>query len=312
MTRREKLVVLLWSLHDFTPGPKSALRTVSGLTAGERVPCPDCGLSDHVGYRVDSFKRRTPCVTCGGKPEPSGKHGQWLVRDAGRGSVQVDRMDSLRAPVRTADQAAPPTKPSRTVRCDGCAGEGVGGAHLDEAGREFRDPCRYCGGSGRRTVAVFDLSVEREQSGSDTRLDDAIKRREDAGSYAELDRALADLKAEWPSLHRAVVDALVLGDPEAVKLTLVEKAGVPFLLARMPEQIRVSGEVVKAWKASRDRRALAVGRGAGKVARGKRDAEVKRLVLREHRPSQWVAAEYGLSVSTVNRIVAGQPEEEAA
>lgn len=311
MTRREKLVVLLWSLHDFTPGPKSALRTVSGLAAGERVPCPDCGLSDHVGYRVDSFKRRTPCVTCGGKPEPSGRHGQWLVRDAGSGVVQVDRMDSLRAPVRTVDQAAPPTKPSRTVRCDGCAGEGAGGAHLDESGREYRDPCRHCGGSGRRTVAVFDLSLEREVSDSDTRLEDAIEKRAAAGSYGELDRALAELKIAWPSLHRAVVDALVLGDPEAAKLTLVEKAGVPFLLARMPEPIRVSGGVVKAWRASRDRRALAVGRGAGRQALAKRDTEIRSLV-KQHKPTQWVAQEYGLSVSTVNRIVAGKPEEEAA
>lgn len=313
MTRSDKLIVLLWSLHDFTPGPKSALRTTAGFAPPERwSPCDHCA---GLGVVPDRFRRPTPCPVCAVECPDCAGTGFDVAKDApcGRckttglvaaprhkGEVKLDEMDSDRQPVGSTETGVR-TKPARTVRCDGCDGTGVGGAHLDELGREYRDPCRHCGGSGRRTVAVFDLSLERKQSDGDTRLEDALERREDAGSYRELDRALADLKAAWPSLHRAVVDALVSGDPEALKLTLVERAGVPFLLARMPEPIRVSGAVVRAWKAARERRALAVGRGAGRVAIERRDKDIRSLV-RQGKPAQWVAAEFGLTVARVNQI----------
>lgn len=303
VTRREKLLVLLWSRSDFDYAPRSNLRTASGLTPGERVVCPDCGSGERPGVRLDRFKREVPCETCGGRIAAPGVRAK-----RGRGFVTVDGMDSELRPLRV-ERGDVPTRAAGSKLCDGCGGSGVGGAHLDEDGREFRDACRVCGGSGRRVVASFDLALDREVSDSDTRLEDAIEKREASGSYRELDRALADLKAAWPSLHRAVVDALVLGDPDALKLGLVEKAAVPFLLARMPEPIRVSGQVVKAWKAAKERRALAVGRGAGGVAIERRDKEIRTLV-RQGKPTQWVAAEYGLTPARVNQIT--YPDRHAA
>lgn len=294
MTRRDRLILLLGSWHDFLPSPKGSLRTVAGLAPGRRVVCPDCGFGDRRGFRVDRFKRSVPCETCGGRFAGPGVRAK-----RGRGFVAVDAMDADRQPIRV-EHGDVGTKPAPTKLCDSCGGTGVGGAHLDETGREFRAACDRCAGSGRRSVAVFDLALEPDRGDADTAAESAIERRAAAGSYFELDRALAELRSAWPSLYRAVVSAYVDGDEEARKLRLVE-VGLVFLERRLPDPIRVPAGVVRAAKLAKARRALAVGRGAGRMQIEKRDKEIRSLI-RQGRPSQWVAAEYGLSVSTVNRI----------
>lgn len=309
MTRRARLLALLWTRNDSYPGLRGSLNPARGLAASVKVPCPDCTG----GWVTDRFKRERPCVSCGGKDVPSGKHGQWLKDDAGRGWVQTDPMDADHAPVQTSDVSARPTKPSRMVTCDACEGSGVGGAHLRDLAdpsSEYRDPCRYCAGSGKRAVAVFDLQLEQERSDQGTALEAAIDRRRDTGSYHELDQALQVLPARWRTLLLAVHADRVVTEREldGWEHAMLEAALV-VVEQLMPATIRVPASVKAAVKHATERegRTLANGRGAGKLLTDRRDKEIRRLV-RQGRPTQWVAGEYALSVASVNRIVNGETE----
>lgn len=312
MTRRSRILALLWTLHDGLPAPHGSLNPARGLAASERVGCPDCATTDTPGWiaeRVRGIVRAPrPCLTCGGKHEPSGKHGQWLKADGGRGWVQVDPMDAERAPVQSADVSARPTKPPRMVTCDACEGTGVGGAHLrepDDPASEYREACRRCQGSGKRAVTVFNLQLDRERNDSDTALEAAIDRRREAGSYHELDQALDTLPRFWRELLLAVHTDRTR--PEQT-LGMVERyileAALMVVEALMPQSIRVPPAVKAAVKHADERagKTLAVGTGAGKTLIDKRDREIRKHA-RHDRPTQWIAAEYGLSVATVNRII---------
>lgn len=297
MTDRERILLLLGSLHDFSFFPPGSLRTTSGLGPSAKRPCPDCGLTDTPGWLLDRFKRREPCVTCGGK---AGKRAK-----VGRGWVYVDRMDSERRPIGASDVGAT-TRPAATVPCDACSASGVGKPHLDEHGGEYRDPCSRCGGSGRRSVTRFELAADdpdRQPSGD--ALTDAIERRNAAGSYRELEQALAVLPR---GMRRLVVAVHVAGRKPPVgedALARIE-SGLTFVEAVMPQPIVVPGAVRAAARAARDRRS-AVGQGAGKAALVKRDKDI-RAEARQGRPTQWLAQKHGLSVSQVNRIVNGKAE----
>lgn len=311
MTRRARLLALLWTLNDLLPAPHGSLNPARGLAATERRACPECTE----GWVSDRFKRQRPCVSCGGKHEPGGKQGQWLAKDAGRGWVQTDPMDADHAPVQTSDVAARPTRPPRMVTCDACEGTGVGGAHLrelDDPSSEYRDPCRYCQGSGKRAVAVFDLQLEQERSDEGTALEAAIDRRREQGSYHELDIALNVLPQTWRTLvgevhqERNRTEQSLSGYDQVIL-----EAALRMVELLMPDTIKVPAQVKAAVKhaANRTDRTLAVGNGAGKLLREKRDKEIRKLI-RQGRPTQWVAGEYALSVASVNRIVNG--EETAA
>lgn len=307
MTRRARLLALLWTLNDLLPAPHGSLNPARGLAASVKVACPDCTA----GWVVDRFKRERPCVSCGGRVEPSGKQGQWLKDDAGRGWVQTDPMDADHAPVQTSDVSARPTKPSRMVTCDACEGSGVGAIHLRDLAdpsSEYRDPCRYCQGSGKRAVTTFDLQLDKERSDQGTALEAAIERRREQGSYHELDEALAVLPQSWRTLVAEVHterSGRALSGTEHVILEAALRA-LEFL---MPDTIKVPASVKAAVKHAAERadKTLANGRGAGKLQLDKRDKEIRRLV-RQGRPTQWVAGEYALSVASVNRIVNGETE----
>lgn len=303
--RRRKILALLWSLHDLLPMPHGALRSDRGLAPARRVPCPDCGLSETPGWRMDRFKRVEPCLTCGGRPATEGK-----AAKRGRGTVKVDPMDAQQEVIRT-DHHDLPTRPLTTVGCDACGGQGVGGAHLRDKQdplSEYRDPCERCGGSGRRTVSVFDLQLDRERIEDGGALEAALDKRREAGSYHELDEALQVLPGRWRTLLIAVHGERVvsLGELSELERVLVE-AALAAVDMMMPEQIKVPGSVRSAWKRLHDReaRTLAHGRGAGSGRLEKRDKEIRKLD-REGKPRQWIAAEYGLSVDRVKRIVNGE------
>jgi hypothetical protein len=71
-----------------------------------------------------------------------------------------------------------------------------------------------------------------------------------------------------------------------------------YIDSRMPDPIRVPGDVRLNERELKDRRTRARGKGGPLKVR---DSEIRRLA-RAHGP-QWIAAEYGLSVSQVYRIV---------
>lgn len=307
MTGRERsLILLLNSLEDYLPALHGSLNTTTGMAAQARKPCPDCGHQEIVGWIVDAFKRRRPCVSCGGSQEPSGAHGQWVARDRGRGWVHFDPMDTLQRPVQTSQASAPPTRPARVVRCDACDGTGTGKPHLDENGREYRDRCAYCDGSGQRTIASFDLQLEHASSERTDPVTEAIERRAEVGSYCELDHALARLPGPWRAVvwnvHVAQVAEREQLEP---RQQVVLDVAVRSLLLAMPDRIRVPGAVREAEKRRQAHRAVVKGRRG--LATAARDKEIRKL-LRQGRPVPWVAREYGLSVRRVYQIRDGQAE----
>lgn len=292
MSRTGDIELLLGSLNDDLPPLGTALRSTSGLAANARKPCPDCGHTEQPGWRVDGFKRRTPCLSCGGTLDPVKR---------GKGVVSFDPMDVLERPVQTAWQSAPPTRPAKTVRCDACEGKGVRGKHLDEQGREYEERCGYCGGAGRRSVTPLAPLLERDPAELTP-----MERRAEAGSYRELDAALAQLPGRWRKVVYDVhvnhaVDPGELCDVEAFRLV----AGMRVLELVMPAVIRVPGGV-RANAKQRRLQAEQVRRTRGLAAQT-RDKEIRRLV-RAGKPVQWVAGEYGLSVRQVYRLVKGESE----
>lgn len=290
MTRqREAILLLLGSIDDHWPSLGTNFRPTRGLTAAKRVPCPDCGHTAARGWRVDSFKRRTPCVTCGGAVEPTGAHGQWLVRDGGKGVVRVDPMDADQAPVRTETQAAPPTRAPRLVACDACDGSGVRGARR----------CERCDGSGRRQVVTFAATPGDEKRADLGATLNAIRARDDAGDYHALDWALARLPRRYRRLVLTVhgparstaVEELTENEAKHLERALLLLDGA------MPHKPRVPGYVRTAAK----RKTSPKGAMTNPHQLALRDNEIRRLI-RRGTPRQWVAREYGLSVSQTYAI----------
>lgn len=299
MTRHERILLLLGSLYDLLPAPHGALRTESGLTPAARRPCPVCGHTDTLGVVTDRFKRTAPCTTCGGREPAPGVRGR-----KGRGWVAVDPMDALEQPIRT-ETADAPTRPARVVKCDACEGSGVGGAHLDAEGLEYRDRCRYCDGTGHRAVTSI-------TSDDDARRDDeAIERRANAGSYRELDRALDQLHAAHPRVWAATMSVHVHHTaPEPTAGTYhaqLLRFALVYLDARMPDPIRVPGSVREADRNRAEQLKRIRGRGTSTRALAERDREIRRLA-RQGKPRPWIASEYGLSVRQVGNVVNGEKE----
>lgn len=297
VTKRERVILLLGSLNDLSYFPLGSLKSTRGLTAARKTPCPDCSLAGETergsGWVVDRFKRRSPCVTCGGTEEP---------RKPGRGWVKLDGMDADHAPVQAVDAAAAPTRPPRMVTCDACGGSGAGIPHLRDPLdplSEYREPCGYCGGSGKR-VAV-DLRAWRGREEAAESVDpvtDAIERRNQAGSYHELELALALLTKP----QRRVLDAVyVRGGEESPR----SRAALDALVLLLPDELRVPGQVIGNARERRLQLRRTRGRGSSVAAITARNKEIRTLI-RQRRPTQWVASEFGLSVRQVNEIVAGE------
>lgn len=297
--RRRRILALAGSLYDLLPAPKGSLSGARpGLAPSAKAPCPDCGHSDTPGWKVDRFKRREPCLICGGRLASEGVRAK-----KGRGVVDVDPMDAEHAPIRTAEANARPTKPASTRRCDGCGGTGDGGMHLDPQGREYRGRCGYCGGSGRRVIASTPLgSSEPRDDG--TALEEALTRRSETGDWRALEEALAVLPTRWRRLFTRVhvhgADGRLTED-EAMALEIAVRT-VDWL---MPDPVRVPAAILKADHDREARRALAHGRGAGKQALAKRDGEIRKLA-RQGRPTQWIAQQYELSPQQTRAIIAGE------
>lgn len=330
--RRLKLLALLWSLDILDPAPEAAKSwTKSGPGPARKQPCEACGgielLDDDgrrlkavkgTGWQHDKFGRRSPCVTCGGnETEP------------GTGWIYVDRMVGDRQ-VRTAESL--PTRPPRMVPCDACHGrkegthdgDGVGPVRLrdpEDPLSEYREPCHVCGGSGTRPIVAkvraFHDGREVEPDEDVIALDPVLAKLAAKGSYPELVAVLRQLSVAHPKAYETIVAAHVdhtaQPTPGTLGAALCEYA-LRYLEVKMPEKVRVPREIRKAFETwqGRQGKTLVYGPGVSDAQRLKRDKEIRRLILREEKPSQWVAAEYGLSVASVNRIVAGVGEEAVA
>lgn len=307
--RRKQIELLITTRYDNLWFPTGSLRTSSGFAPSQRVPCPECGHRDTPGWIVDRFDRKRPCTACGGRTEQR-DGGQWRASDRGRGYVFTDRMDVARAAVGDAETKAT-ARPTRMVRCDSCGGQGAYGNG---------ERCPHCDGAGQRPLHRFDLQLDTGGSDDADPIDRAIDRRDQSGSYHELELALAGIVHH---VNKPVVFlALTLNGPLAVRLlddaylppitpvesmsvwrqSLVELA-LAYVDSRMPDPIRVPTDVRLNERIRRDHRTKARGKGGPLKVR---DSEIRKLA-RVHGP-QWIAAEYGLSVSSVYRIVNGQTE----
>jgi hypothetical protein len=303
--RRPQLELALRHLHDIRePSPKApSMRAEAGFAPAHRIPCPDCGHTDDPGWHVDGFKRRTPCVTCGGQPADQGRKAK-----GGKGVVMVDPMDADRKAIGSTDTHAT-ARPVRMVKCDACqdaAGEPTG---------MFRgERCPYCDGAGKRPLHVFNLQLDtREQA--DVILDHVqrqVDQRTKDTRWVQLERALCDLARHSWAARRLVervyiVDAITLAELSMPGLEKLE-LGMRYLLTRLPLDWSAPAGLRANERLLRDRRTRARGRGQEV---GRRDKEIREHA-RAGRSPGWIAAEYGLSVRTVYEVVNRKQLKEAS
>lgn len=307
--RRGDIELLLATRFDHLWLPTGSLRTQPGLAPADRRPCETCGGAeirddfDKVilrrrgkGVIVDRFRKRTTCPTCRGDG--------WTARD---------RMDSRRT-VLGSDQTSSSARPRRTVTCDACDGHGTRGERQ----------CSYCGGAGERDLHVFELHLDNGELDADRDpVAEAIFRRDTAGSYHELDQALDGIvhHVNKPEAFRALngrnaVQArrlldLVYLPPRDVELHEVSPLGrllialaFGYIDQRMPDPIRVPGDVRANAGMQREQLRRARGRNADAKARGERDRQAREWV-REERPVTWICAELGITDRQLRRIVNG-------
>lgn len=292
MNRVDRTLVLAWSLLDLMPAPKTA---TGQLRAGQRreesahhrEPCPTCSASPTPGLVRDRFQRSSVCPTCGG---------------AGRRWVDDLTGQPTNPPGHEARPLELPTRiATKRVLCDRCGGAGV---HGWSEGRALR--CDLCDGAGRIPVPIWadDQAKTLERAGDPVLTQ--LERRDRAGSWHELDVALARLRVGYPGLTRAYVDRHVVdGRPRTGDLEVAYR-----LVDRwMPPRIVVPGDVIQAYDARRDRAAHAervrlgrLGRVAQLERRDERDDRIRLMAWQGERP-EFIATQVGVSVATVRRVV---------
>jgi DNA-binding NarL/FixJ family response regulator len=133
--------------------------------------------------------------------------------------------------------------------------------------------------------------------------DRMMLRREQAGSYAEYDKCVAELARRSPHRHRVFHEVHVVKTASAGMLSGTQatelRRAVSQLLDWMPHEIVVPREIVEAEK----RLSKPVkGRGVSKAQLGDRDAEIAARYEEGVRTPE-LAVEYGLSESQVQRIL---------
>lgn len=310
--RRRQIELLLATRFDFDWLPAGAIRTTSGLAPTRRVPCPACASGDRPGWvperRNGVVKRWLPCTTCGGREAT-----ETAKAKRGRGFIAVDPMDSEQRAVGSTDTHAT-ARPRKRVRCDACAGEGA----------TAKGRCARCDGSGWRDLHQFDLHLDLHESGELDALTAAIVRRDKAGSYHELDLALAGISrhvnkplrfaALTVNADRArrlldqvyLTKTVTLMGLSAFDQALVELA-MAYLDMRMPDPIRVPADVVANRKILQHRPRWPKGTALTRIERERRNKEIRKLA-RDGRAYQWIAAEFGLSDRQLREIINGRTE----
>lgn len=294
--RRHQIRLLIATRFDYLWFPTAALRTTTGLAPTRRVPCPACQSSERPGWlperRGGLVVKWTPCMTCGGREAVDGVRAK-----RGKGTIAVDPMDAQQRAVGSTDTHAT-SIPVRRVRCDSCNGQG---AH----GNGTR--CVRCDGQGWRDLHRFNLRLEpdRELDGTASALDAAIFRRDQLGSYHQLDLALLALHEFRPALPR-LLDDLYLHQTlreEALDASrrVQARLALVFVDHRMPAEIKVPADVVANAKVTQ--RALK-GRVLNGLSRERRDKLIRQWD-REGRPRSWIRQQAGLSDRQLREIING-------
>jgi hypothetical protein len=306
--RRGQVILLIGSRFDFTFEPETFTGKVVRRGAIR-------GAAPAV-WRV--------CSKCGGSGEARGRGG--FMEPCGpcraTGRVKVD--DYTGDAVVTADAnlslAELIRRDTKHVKCPDC--QDLAG---NPTGLIRGEPCRRCRGSEQVAVPGSWLSepttVDRLEGDAEAALLNQIGRRDAAGSYRELEEALAGISrhVNKPEPYRTLtiqhararrlLDEVFLpptvrdlGDLWEADRGLVELA-LAYVVSRMPDPIRVPAAVVANQRVLRGRRTAAKrSEGSSPRALVQRDREIVRLA-REGRGAQWIAAEYGLSVRSVYEIV---------
>jgi hypothetical protein len=237
-SRRASIALLAGSLLDLSVVTSTWRRNPLSSETGPRALAPfrehRCEACKGSGKGRDRFRREVVCAACDG----AGR----LAFDAYTGE-------------RVGTAETPTVLRFRSALCDRCGGTGVWkGAR-----------CETCEGDGRREWSPFELHLpgEDERVGADEGGLLARPRHlavlYAAGSYAELERGLTELRAEAPSRHRlwwwryGRGDELPLAGWERFELELAWVS----IEQRMPARVRVPPAIregqrhYEAWLATR-------------------------------------------------------------
>ncbi len=308
----------LLHLPETSTGAMLRKQVVRGETADRYEPCLRCGGSWKVGadsgvrygYRkgtgwiTDRFRRRVPCPVC--QPAGADEH------TAGTGLIAVDsHIEERERRALSSDEAGTKAGVIESWLCNVCIGTGVEPTRRGPGGERLA--CRACGTStrpGYRQHSPFTLQVADPSRGDpDLVLEQAIERRDQAGSFHELEQCLAVLRRLNRNRHRVYWQVAVLHEREPSDLDERERLWLDEAdqdLARMmPTVIRVPGYLLAAEKTLRAQLRSIRGREMEPLALHRRDAEIRRLHDLEGRAPADLAAEFGLSTRQVQRVLYG-------
>jgi hypothetical protein len=317
--RTKALLLLAGSRYDvYAPGPKVGQAFKHGKAAATKKEL--CLRCDGDGVVKDKFGRESACESCRGRG--------WHKVDP---MLNKEHQDSWE--VQAQESAG-----TRRVDCDRCAGKGVvpsGAATADELddgaerwtidrlglsadrpletrlyhteeAADGHERCVACDGSGKVSVPIVRAELSDDDRVAEGVLNDwdrMMLRREQAGSYAEYDKCVAELARRSPHRHRVFHEVHVVKTASAGMLSGTQatelRRAVSQLLDWMPHEIVVPREIVEAEK----RLSKPVkGRGVSKAQLGDRDAEIAARYEEGVRTPE-LAVEYGLSESQVQRIL---------
>lgn len=295
--RRSQIIHLLGSRFDYVFEPetftgkvvrRAATTARAGGSPSHWKTCEPCKGSGS----VTRFRKLEPCDVCQGV-------GKVRVDDY-TGAVVVTDEERV---VKLGELIRRDTVHVKCPDCQDLRGHATGVIR--------GKPCRRCNGTGQAPVAgSWIRSIDMgERDGTGDALDamlDQIARREKLGSYRELDHALAALARARPYIVKQLDKAYLLHDLDLDALPAhghrLLDIGISFLDARMPTPIVVPRDVTRAEEARAEQLRRIKGRGTSRQALERRDKEIRWLVYGEERAVQWVAREFGLSPSQVNRI----------
>lgn len=276
--------LLASALYDLLHMPETSTgallrkQTLRGEAPTRWQLCQPCN-----GDGVDRFRR--PCVSCDGN-----------------GRVKIDPYTGR---VIASEQAPAPARQDRWL-CNVCHGRGVEPKRPSER-------CRACHGDGERSHPPLTTvqPVDPTRGDPDTVLEAAILRRDQAGSFHELETCLAVLRRQNPNRHRVFWQVAVLrdratGDLDETERRWLEEADRD-LERMMPTVIRLPGYLHAGEKLLRQQLRAVRGNGADGRARGWRNAEIRRRFEAGEQTLEQLIAATGLSRSSVYEIVYGEP-----
>lgn len=301
MTRRVQLVLLLESLHDLLPAPETWTGRLQRRNVVGSGPVPSRKVECTVCEGRGRLRSLRPCTTCGGDP---------LTGKIGRGYRVVD--DYTGQEVGTAETEVHAMMTD--ARCDRCGGYGRLGASASQEPAKDAQRCDRCNGRGtvsrpdsRRLDGMLRRLASGQAGGSDPTLA-ALERRDQAGSYHELDQALANLRELYPGWWRLVWAVHVAHARSTDDLLPAETqgldAGLDFLERNLPDPLTVPPWLEAKARAEARRRSLRWGRTNGHAEqRAFRNGEIVRL-REQGTPVSEIARLVGLQKSVIYEVLA--------